>query len=199
MRSRNWLVTLVIAALVSMLLVVVFPPRKSQDKIVLPRDFYSLSIQKTSLVLCPEPKSSSTLIGIAHFSGYPPRVRPPDKISDMIVVVWEAGLRESDLNKPVENDRKKQEQADKALDEKLRSLKPVGLFHVHNSADKTKDQIEVYVRKNGWLEGLMFWRYRFDREWQLIYSETYSYDRAQQIASVVLEKVYGMKCQIMTQ
>lgn len=207
MKATTWLVTLGITLIIFAFLSVVFPANKPRSTVVvLPNDYYSLQVTADGEVLCFDKKSGSILIGMVRFSEYPPNESRSDGISDMIVVTSSVGITESDLEKVTrpEPDPKKSEEENlkklqeslRELEEKINSLKPMGLFHIH-VLDKNTATISAYKSKaTTWLENLMFWRHRFQKEWQLLYSETYSKDRAEEVGNLVLEKVYGMKCKI---
>ncbi|HXK41116.1 MAG TPA: hypothetical protein VJ046_03420 [Candidatus Paceibacterota bacterium] len=189
---QDWIIPLGVVGLLTAIFFSIFPiNNRADDTITLPDNYYQLPVESSGSIVCTEPKSKSLLSGFIDLYIYPSRQSP----KSIILVASNAGLKESDLNKPIKSDEDAQK-----LVELLNLLKPYSLFHIHYLEDK-RISLDVYTRKAGsWTDNLEFWKSQFEKEWQFVETWTYQNDeQAQAAANLSLRKVYGMDCRLAVQ
>lgn len=181
-----WLIVGTTVGIVAYAFVVVFPPYEDSNTIGVPKNYYYLPIESSGEVICTDPKSSSKLIGVADIFAYPLEGRP----DHYIIVASNAGVKEEDWRKPITSD-----QDAARFVELLKSLKPHTLFHLRLVDNKTV-LVFIYKRRQGsWEDTFKFWVSRFDKEWELLDTQTYDPNDITAVASM-MKKAYGANCEL---
>lgn len=190
MSKWAWLIVGAIVGIVAYAFVVVFRPYEDSNTIGAPKNYYYLPIESGGEIVCTDPKSNSKLIGVADIFAYPTEGRPDRRPDHYMIVASNAGVKEEDWRKPIKSD----EDAQRFV-ELLRSLKPHTLLHLQRVDNKTV-LVFIYKRKqSSWEDTLKFWVSRFDKEWELLDTQTYDPNDITAGASM-MKKAYGDDCQL---